>query len=240
MPAIYRAIQKGISNSLHEELLSPVLCGTSLGYWTVLCPFSGGDLTDTFFRVVFAVVNPVLVTHGDSCCFVTLYHDHTAQAVPGGGGWTLLNFSTLPFSCGESWRKSCGTSRRRGGELQTAGDTADNTFTTLTNQETPYLWTWVQHICLLQAGHCSEMTNPCKSIYSFSMICSADVIKDIKYEHSKTIVPTSLWVRQLSTDGICKHPHPCTDAVLAFAEGHSNTQPRVGRACGLRAGSICP
>lgn len=56
------------------------------------------------------------------------------------------------------------------------------------------------------------------------MICSAAIIKDIKYEHSKTIMPSSLSVHQLPTDKTCKQHHPCIYTFLLFAEGHSHAE----------------
>lgn len=44
-----------------------------------------------------------------------------------------------------------------------------------------------------QAGHCSEMTNPHKSIYSFITIHPDDIIEDIKYKCSSTFVPRSMF-----------------------------------------------
>lgn len=77
MAAICWAIWKGISNSLQKNLLFLILCHTLLGCLIVLCPFSGWNLTTHSSGWVNPMVNPMLVTPGDSCCFITLCHSFT-------------------------------------------------------------------------------------------------------------------------------------------------------------------
>lgn len=83
-----------------------------------------------------------------------------------------------------------------------------------------------------RAGHCPQMTNPHKSIYSFSTIHPADIIKVVGYSHSSTIV---LCLHQISTGKTWKYSHPWIPPFLWFAEQHTNMLLRLG----LCTGSLC-
>lgn len=63
-----------------------------------------------------------------------------------------------------------------------------------------------------QAGHCSEMTNPHKSIYSFITIRLADITGDIKYKRSSTFMPRSIFSSAFHKQNL----HFCTPLYATF------------------------